>query len=341
MSIISNSTQRFNSVVTHSRNGRSFPPFQAQVEAARNTPIEAVAQSRGLKLKRHGHEWVGPCPRCDGHDRFAINTKKQVWHCRGCAIGGDVIALVKHIDGSDFAAAVASLTGAGSVVERRPIPPEPANGSADDEDKVRQSRALAIWDASVDLAGTLGLSYLTGPKAAGGRALDVPEGVSGAVLRFHPRCPWGREYVPALIGLYRDIFTDEPKAIWRCALTFDGRKIDRRVLGPKAGCAIKLTPDEDVEQGLHVGEGLETMLAAMMFGFAPAWALGDKNSIAKFPVLDGIDALTIIVDHDANGEGQKASSTCHDRWTAAGREVWSIIPNEVDADMNDVVAGVQ
>jgi putative DNA primase/helicase len=159
------------------------------------------------------------------------------------------------------------------------------------------------------------------------------------VLRFHPRCPWERNYVPALIGLYRDIHTDEPKAIWRCALTLDGRKIDRMALGPKAGCAIKLAAHEDVEQGLHIGEGVETMLAAMMFDFAPAWALGDKDGIAKFPVLAGIGALTICIDHDGNGEGQKASSLCYDRWTLAGREVRSVIPNKVNADMNDVVAG--
>jgi putative DNA primase/helicase len=144
---------------------------------------------------------------------------------------------------------------------------------------------------------------------------------------------------PALIALYRDIHTDEPKAILRIGLTPDGRKIDRMALGPIAGCAVKLTADEDVERGLHVGEGVETMMRSMMLGFAPAWALGGKDGIAKFPVLAGIEALTLCVDHDANGEGQKASSACYDRWVAAGREVWSVIPNKVGADMNDLVAG--
>jgi Toprim domain/CHC2 zinc finger len=335
MNIISNSFETLNNVGNYSRNGtqaarsaaRSSPQFQARVETARNTPIEAVAQIRGLKLKRSGQELVGPCVVCGGgHDRFAINVKKQVWNCRGCGIGGDVIS-------------VATLTGAELPVKRRSSPREPANRSGADEDKVQQGRALAIWEGSGDLADTLALSYLTRPKAAGGRGLDVPEGVSGRVLRFHPRCPWKSDYVPALIGLYRDIRTDEPKAIWRCGLTLDGCKIGRMALGPKNGCAIKLAPDEDVEQGLQIGEGVETTLAAMMLGFAPAWALGDKGSIAKFPVLDGIDALTIFVDHDANGEGQKASAVCYDRWVEAGREVWSVSPNEVNADMNDVVAG--
>jgi hypothetical protein len=208
-----------------------------------------------------------------------------------------------------------------------------------DEDKVRQCRALAIWEAAGDLAGTLALSYLTRPKAAGGRGLDVPDGLSGRVLRFHARCPWKQGRLPGLIALYRDIHTDEPKAILRIGLTPDGHKIDRMALGPQAGCAIKLTADEDVERGLHVGEGVETMMKGMMLDFAPAWALGGKDGIAKFPVLAGIEALTICVDNDANGEGQKAASVCYDRWVAAGREVWAVIPDEVGADLNDLVAG--
>jgi hypothetical protein len=39
---------------------------------------------------------------------------------------------------------------------------------------------------------------------------------------------------------------------------------------------------------LVVGEGLETMLSAMMRGYAPAWALGDAGSVAQFPVLADI-----------------------------------------------------
>jgi hypothetical protein len=172
-----------------------------------------------------------------------------------------------------------------------------------------------------------------------GRKLELAEGMSGRVLRHHPRCPWRNEadelvLVPALIALFRDVRTDEPTAILRRALTADGRKIGKpRYLGPMAGCAVKLTADEDVCQGLHVGEG-----AAMMLGFAPAWALGGTANLQAFPVLAGIDALTIIVDHDANGAGQKAARECSNRWTAAGREVWRVVPDQV-GDMNDIVDG--
>ena len=60
---------------------------------------------------RGGIERCGPCPVCGGDDRFSINTEKQVWNCRGCGKGGDVIDLVRHIDGSDFTAACTKLAG--------------------------------------------------------------------------------------------------------------------------------------------------------------------------------------------------------------------------------------
>jgi DNA primase len=57
-----------------------------------------------------------------GTDRFSINTVKQIFNCRSCKKGGDVIDLVMFIDGIDFNAAVEKLTGK---------PPAKLNGHAD------------------------------------------------------------------------------------------------------------------------------------------------------------------------------------------------------------------
>ena len=89
--------------------------------------------------------------------------------------------------------------------------------------------------------------------------------------------------------------------------------------------------------GLAVGEGLETVLSAMRLGFSPAWALGDAGNVRAFPVLSGIDCITIIVDHDENGTGQRAALDCSRRWTEAGREVFRVIPDRCGDDINDVV----
>jgi hypothetical protein len=135
----------------------------------------------------------------------------------------------------------------------------------------------------------------------------------------------------------RDVRTNEPRAIQRTALTQTGEKIGRMTLGPKTGAAIKLSADEDVTMGLAVGEGVETVLSAMQMGFTPAWALGDAGNVRAFPVLSGIECLTIVVDNDEGGTGQRAALECSMRWTGAGREVFRVIPDRRGDDMNNVV----
>ena len=179
------------------------------------------------------------------------------------------------------------------------------------------------------------------------RGLDefsLPEVES--VVRFHPRCPFGHgERHPCIVALLRDVLTNRPRAVHRTALTRDGRKLGRKMLGPKTGAAIKLWPDDQVSLGLVIGEGIETVLAAATHfehrgtQLRPAWALGDAGNLAAFPVLPGVEALTILVDHDESGTGQRAARKCGERWSAAGREAILLTPRLLDGDFNDLVKG--
>jgi CHC2-type zinc finger protein len=65
------------------------------IARARAVRIEDEIARRGVKLKGRAPERYGPCPKCGGTDRFAINSSKQIWNCRGCQRGGDVISLVQ------------------------------------------------------------------------------------------------------------------------------------------------------------------------------------------------------------------------------------------------------
>ena len=84
---------------------------QAWIDRARAVPIMHEIERRGIKLKRVGAEYIGPCPLCGGTDRFSVNANKKVWNCRGCRIGGDVIDLVQHLDGGTFDQNIATLAG--------------------------------------------------------------------------------------------------------------------------------------------------------------------------------------------------------------------------------------
>jgi hypothetical protein len=89
------------------------PTADALKAKARAVRIEDEVARRGIKL-RGKIDRVGACPRCGGDDRFSINTKKQIWNCRGCkpdTVTGDIIGLVEHLDGVDYIHAVETLTG--------------------------------------------------------------------------------------------------------------------------------------------------------------------------------------------------------------------------------------
>jgi hypothetical protein len=245
-------------------------------ELRARVPVSVVV-GRRVQLRRAGREWRGLSPfNKERTASFFVSNQKQFWHDFSSGKHGDIFAFVMETEGLDFRQAVeriAALAGANlpdGEVSAAPAPPQQKEAKAehelDDDQRDRRHRALAIWEVAGDLAGTLAARYLTARK------LVLPEGISGRVLRFQPACPFEGRRGPALIALYRDIHTDEPRAIHRRALTPDGRKIGKPLaLGPKAGCAVKLSDNADVEQGLHVGEGVETTLAGMMLGFAPAW----------------------------------------------------------------------
>jgi putative DNA primase/helicase len=92
-----------------------------------------------------------------------------------------------------------------------------------------------------------------------------------------------------------------------------------------------------------IGEGVETTLAAATRQrlddgtlLQPAWATCGSGNLANFPVLPGIDCLTILVDHD--DAGIKAAAECQHRWSSAGREVFRLKSRVKGWDFADIIA---
>ena len=145
-----------------------------------------------------------------------------------------------------------------------------------------------------------------------------------------------------MICLVRHIVTNEPQGIHRTALASDGTAIERKgktyrkSFGTLTDGAIKLDPDEDVTQGLCIGEGVETCLAERQRGFRPVWAAISTHGIANFPILPGIEGLTIFGEtDDANARDVEA---CASRWRGLGCEVIITDPL-LGSDLNDVMRG--
>ncbi|WP_456306539.1 DUF7146 domain-containing protein [Muricoccus nepalensis] len=174
-----------------------------------------------------------------------------------------------------------------------------------------------LWQEASPAAGTLVPVYLAS------RRLTLPD---DAPLRFHPAAWRNRANGltgPAMLAQMTDPATAKPLGVHVTYLRPDGsEKAEGAGAKIKLGRAgvVRLVPDEEVAEGLGLAEGIETALATMQhFQWAPVWAAGDAGSIAGFPVLNGIEELTVFADSDDRGAGLGAARKCASRWAKAGR----------------------
>ena len=147
------------------------------IATAKAVALETELARRRIKLKRVGRELVGPCPVCGGRDRFAVNVPKQIWNCRGCAKGGDVIALVQHLDNCDFGAALDTLAGGRHfpiristpspprrTISSSSIPPSASTANIENSDNDYEQRqrekAEWLWAQRQSIEGSIAERYL-------------------------------------------------------------------------------------------------------------------------------------------------------------------------------------
>jgi hypothetical protein len=214
-----------------------------------------------------------------------------------------------------------------TVVETEPIQQGPT--SEDIEDAVIHNHlvALRIWNEAKPLMSSPPVERFYKRH----RKIPIRHlGNLDHVLRWSPdEC--------AIIALVTDIETDEPLGILRTYLsTITADRIERMALGPCEGGVIRLSPDNHLNGGLVVGEGVETCLAAMVMGYVPCWAAGSAGRLSNFPVVAGVGELTILVDRDEGGTGQRAAIECANRWKDAGRKV-NFVMTDCMGDINDIL----
>ncbi|WP_457093683.1 DUF7146 domain-containing protein [Microvirga sp. P5_D2] len=301
--------------------------------------LQFVARALGGEVS--GHQVLAPGPGHSARDRsLSIRPDPR-------APGGFLV--YSHcgddpLEAKDF---VRRKLGLSRNFEALPSPAQRASTVLVSASRSAQTtaRAMAIWAEALNPYGTPVEAYLTRCKREGGRGLPFPHDAAGEAIRFHPACPFAGSRTPAMVCLVRDVRTNEPRAIHRTALTLRGLKAnigghERLALGPVAGGAIKLTPDEEVTACLGIGEGLESTLTlrlAQEFGPSPVWSLLSAGGVGGLPVLPGIECLWIAVDHDPAGIA--AAESCAARWCNAGRHTFLLKPRTERQDLNDIVKG--
>lgn len=287
--------------------------------------------SGGVSFRAPGH---GPG---DMSARILPNAEMRNGYVVTSFAGDDPLAL------RDFIDAQCGLSRWGERArQERPDPHEAARQehareqqqiAREAEDKIKAERVRAVWQqAERDPRGTLVERYLNEH-----RKVNLPFDVCGHAIRFHPAGPWEATRVPMMLCAFRDIYTDEVVGLHRTRLdSVTAAEVGRKMLGRAKGAAIKLTHDSEVTMGLVLAEGVETGLAGIMLGLRPMWVTGSVGGIKVFPVLSGIEALTVCAETDDSGANAAAIEQVGTRCAEAGREVLIAVPT-VSGDLNDAI----
>jgi len=310
------------------------------IARARAVRIEDEVERRGIKLSGKKHP-AGPCPVCGGRDRFWMNLREQRFGCRGCEVGGDVIALVEHLDGLDFKTAVEMLAR-----DRLPSAPTKAKSTSGGKDE-NSEYALHIWRSSHPAVGTLVEKYLRS------RGITIPPPPS---LRFAPRLKHRSNtdavtFWPAMVALVRRGTDGVPIAVHRTFLDPTGVKApvepNKMALGATRGGAVRLAApggfepagsvvhlDLQTSRPLLVGEGIETCLSAVQATGLPAWSALSAPGLRSLGLPASIRRVTILADADDAGE--EAAVFAGQRWKIEGRSVRIARPPP-GKDFNDLL----
>jgi hypothetical protein len=343
---ISHDPSVFSSIWTALRRVEMGEGFKQALNQARRVNILEIAARHGVRdLRKEGGERVGPCPRCGGVNRFAINPKKRVFNCRGCQAGGDAISLARFLNGLSFRAAVESVNKAPIVEED----PSEAERSERKQKFLREVVAETVFRLTPVL-GAPGEEYLRNERAIDTSlpmvraALEQVDAIGWSESAYFsqpdPELPFHelhKRRLGAIIGVMTDPLTGHRTGgisrtyVWR---------------GKKIGPAKTLKP-EDAAMGvvmlcpagptLAVAEGKETALSVLEMGRLPTWSMGSAGVMRELPVIDGVDTLWIAADHDENRASERAARALRARWRSAGRLAeYTMPPNEGD-DFNDIL----
>ncbi len=260
--------------------------------------------------------------------------RRGLWRDHSADQGGDMLKLIRRELGGDWRAACEwARRFLGDPSSWRPVRAAPV---VRDVPLRWSERAESIWRSADPLLGTLADRYLE--NRLGESWPSIRETVAEAdALRFMPA---RGERAPSMVARVTDAKTKEPLTLHFTRLAPDGSKVQdgrpaKLLLSghAKIGGVVRLVADANVTTGLGIAEGIETALAVLGSGWSPMWACVDAGNVSAFPVLSGIEALTVFADHDE--AGLRAANAVAKRWRDAGRDAAIAAPPTVSSDWCD------
>lgn len=272
----------------------------------------------------------GPCPFCDGDDRFRFDNKdgKGTFICNQCG-AGDGFEFLKRYHSWDFRKAAQEVERIMGHV--RAEPPKPAMDAAKQMELCRN-----LWKGSQALSGDdLASLYLMGRNVLPGR---IPP-----CLRLHAQCPVpnGGGFLPAMLALV--VGPDGEAVNVHRTFLAEGGKADidtPRAMMPGSvpdGSAVRLYPVHGERIG--IAEGIETAIAAAKRFKVPTWAALNSTMLEKWSPPPGVSHVVIFGDNDVKFGGQAAAYALAHRLSARLRVTTEVrIPEITGMDWADTDA---
>jgi putative DNA primase/helicase len=273
----------------------------------------------------------GPCPMCDGIDRFRWDNKEGqgTFICSQCGAGSGMDLAIKYT-GRSFAEVAAEID---AILGNNKIEPDRVKPDMTEAQRQAALRELAKQTTRVG-PGDLVDKYLT--------ARGVGQGIYPKVLRFAANIRDGEGALrPAMVATVQAP-DGENTTLHRTFLRPDGmakaEMASPRKLMPGTlpeGSAIRLS---DYEGGpLGIAEGIETALSATELFDMPVWAAIHARNLSRWAPPAPCEEVAIFADNDPKFAGHAAAWVLAHKLACKGIEVTVHLPETAGDDWNDIL----
>ena len=325
-----------------------------QLEAARHAHrISDLVQRAGIKIVRHGREWIGLCPfHTEKTPSFTVNDGKGFYHCFGCGAHGDAITWRIEVYRETFVAAVEALIGERPSEQKvAQLRQQQRVADVRDGDR-RRELARELWAAATPIGGTPGEAYFRGRRIV----IDLPP-----TLRFHASLTHGpkdnRRQLPGVVAAVQDLSGQviavhriylDPASIGRGAVTKTTLSPNKALLGAPGDGAIRLAPTSSIGDRIGLCEGIETGLAVRQaMPSLPVWAAIAANRLPVVALPVGVTTPLILADRDkvswqpgpvyGRRPGEYWALRAATAFSRQGRKPKIAVPPSEKADFNDML----